>query len=113
MPQAVTAAEAPNDITHLTGAFPPTSGPVAEFGILQATGDFEGAVGTAGLNGAVNLAVADQITFNCIYLIDIETSSNIDYEYTFQRAGAMALKQQVFVTLLTTLLGISLTIKFF
>ena len=105
MPQAVTAAEASNDITHITGAFPPTS-PVDGFGILQATGVFQGAVGTVRLSGAVNLAVAGQVTFNCIFIIDVETSSNIDFEYVFQQSGSMALKQQVFLTLLMTLLGI-------
>ena len=109
VPQSVTAA--PNDITHLTGAFTPTT-PVDGLGILEGTGVFEGAVGTADLNGAVNLDVPDQITFNCIYLINVETSSDIDYEYVFRRSGSMALKQQVFLPLLMTLLG-TLAMKIF
>lgn len=103
MPQTVIAA--PHDITHVTGAFPPTS-PVEGLGILQATGVFEGAAGTVRLSGAVNLDVPGQITFSCIFIIDVETSSDIDYEYVFQRAGSKALKQQVFFTLLMTLLGV-------
>ena len=67
-----------------------------------------------GLNGAVNLDKEEdgEITFKCIFLIDVETSSGIRYEYVFQRAGAMALKQQVLFTPLMTLLGI-LAVKIF
>ena len=83
-------------------------------GILEATGVFEGAVGTVRLSGAINLSnlqTDGQITFSCIFLIDVETSSGIDFEYVFQQSGSMALKQQVFFTLLMTLLGF-LTAKF-
>ena len=82
-------------------------------GILEATGVFEGAVGTVRLSGAINLSNLQngQITFSCIFLIDVETSSGIDFEYVFQQSGSMALKQQVFLTLLMTLLGF-LTAKF-
>ena len=103
----ISATAVPSGYTHITGAFPPTS-PVEGLGILEATGVFEGAVGTVRLSGAVNLdnAASGQIDFSCIFVIDVETSSDIDFEYVFQRAGSMALKQQVFLTLLMTLLGI-------
>ena len=108
----ISATAVPSGYTHITGAFPPTS-PVEELGILQATGVFEGAVGTVSLNGAVNLdnAASGQFDFSCIFVIDVETSSGIDFEYVFQQSGSMALKQQVFLTLLMTLLGF-LTAKF-
>ena len=107
LPVSVTAA--PSDFTHLTGIFPLTT-PVDELGILEATGIFEGAEGTVRLSGANNLANApSQITFNCIYVIDVETSSGIDYEYVFQRAGSVAPTQQVFLTLLMTLVGTMVT----
>jgi hypothetical protein len=101
----ISATAVPSEYTHITGAFPPTS-PVEGLGILEATGVFEGAAGTVRLSGAVNLDVPGQITFSCIFIIDVETSSDIDYEYVFQRAGSKALKQQVFFTLLMTLLGV-------
>ena len=84
--------------------------PVEGLGILEATGIFEGAVGTLRLSGANNLANApSRITYNCIYVIDVQTSSGIDYEYTFQRAGSGALSQQVLLVLMMTLLGILIT----
>lgn len=103
----ITATAAPSEFTHITGYFPPTS-PVDGLGILEATGDLEGAVGTVRLSGAINLENFQngQVTFSCIFLLDVETSSGIDFEYVFQRAGSMPLKEQVFITLLMTLLGI-------
>ena len=50
-----------------------------------------------------------QVSFNFIFLIDVETSSGIDYEYVFQRAGAVAPTKQVFLTLLMTLVGMMVT----
>ena len=99
-----TATEAPTDYTHLTSIFPPTT-MVDGLGILDATGIFAGATGTVRLSGAVNLDNGpNQISFSCIFLIDVQTSSDIDYEYTFQRAGSSALTQQdVFLILLVTL----------
>ena len=75
MPQSVTAA--PNDITHLTGVFPPTS-PVEGLGILQATGVFEGAVGTVRLSGAVNLAIANQITASLSSMLKLQVISTLN-----------------------------------
>ena len=104
-----TATEAPTAYTHLTGFFPPTT-TVDGLGILDATGIFAGATGTVRLSGAVNLDNGpNQISFSCIFLIDVQTSSDIDYEYIFQRAGSSALTQQVFLILLVTLVGILIT----
>ena len=103
------ATTAPTAYTHVTGVFPSTTA-VDGLGILEATGIFDGAAGTVRLSGAVNLSNApNQISFSCIYLIDVETSSDIDYEYTFQRAGSKALTQQMFLTLLMTLVGMLIT----
>ena len=84
-----------------------------ELGILETTGIFEAAAGTVRLSGALNFdnVTNGQVSFNFIFLIDVETSiaSGIDYEYVFQRAGAVAPTKQVFLTLLMTLVGMMVT----
>ena len=40
------------------------------------------------------------ILFSFFYVIDLETSTSIDYEYIFQQSSSATLKQQLIITLL-------------
>jgi len=57
-------------ITHITGAIPSPD----ENAIIDGTGLFEGATGSARLSGAVNMSNIhnNEITFDCIFIIDLD-----------------------------------------
>ena len=58
------------DSTHITGAVPSPSGE----GVVYGDGKFQNASGPVRLSGAVNLSMLDsdgQITFDCVFVIDI------------------------------------------
>jgi len=58
------------DSTHITGAVPSPSGD----GVIYGDGKFKNASGPVRLSGAVNLSMLNsdgQITFNCVFVIDI------------------------------------------
>ena len=52
-------------ITHITGAIPP----VGSNDVIEGTGRFANFEATSRLSGAVNLGVAGQITFNCLFVV--------------------------------------------
>lgn len=80
--------------------------PVDGLGILNATGVFEGAEGTVRMSGALNFVNApNTILFSFFYVIAIETSTSIDYEYIYQQSSSTALKQQLFIVLLIAMLA--------
>ena len=77
-------------------------------GILNATGVFEGTEGTVRMSGACALNFVNApntILFSFFYVIDIETSTSIDYEYIFQQSSSTVLKQQLIIMLLIAILG--------
>ena len=58
------------DSTHITGAIPTPSGD----GVIYGDGKFKNASGPVRLSGAVNLSMLNsdgQITFDCVFVIDI------------------------------------------
>ena len=58
------------DFTHITGAVPSPSGE----GVIYGDGKFKNASGPVRLSGAVNLSMLNsdgQITFDCVFVIDI------------------------------------------
>jgi len=58
------------DFTHITGAVPSPS----DEGVIYGDGKFKNASGPVRLSGAVNLSMLDsdgQITFDCVFIIDI------------------------------------------
>ena len=58
------------DFTHITGAVP-SSG---DHGVIYGDGKFKNASGPVRLAGAVNLSLLNsdgQITFDCVFIIDI------------------------------------------
>ena len=80
--------------------------PVDGLGILNASGVFEGAEGTVRMSGALNFVNApNTILFSFFYVIDVETSTSIDYEYIFQQSSSATLKQQLVMMLLIAILG--------
>jgi hypothetical protein len=69
--------------THITGSIPPGEfdgefgSPQPDIcadagGIILATGGFENFTGEVRLSGAVNLSVPGEITFSCVFLLDLE-----------------------------------------
>ena len=69
--QPISATAMPSPSTHITGAIPvPGTNQV-----LSGTGKFQGKTGNVRLSGAVNmsqLADSNRITFDCVFVIDLE-----------------------------------------
>lgn len=55
------------DYTHITGSN-------SDSGVQYGTQKFQNAEGKARLSGQVDLSVPGQITFNCIFIVDLETT---------------------------------------
>jgi hypothetical protein len=54
------------DITHITGAASMTNA------VIEGTRGFAGATGTSRLSGMVNLSIPGEITFDCLFVIDLD-----------------------------------------
>lgn len=74
--QAVTQDTGDTGITHITGAFPSDG----ENSIIDSTGIFEDAQGAVRLSGAANLsnlADATEMSFSCIFIIQLDGSYDV------------------------------------